>query len=288
MNEMNKLINCKNCDEKYSNELPCCPFCGTRTPLSFLKKCVIMLATFTLIIASVGIVFRFTEKDCQEGKKQPSSSDVNQNLISTESKDSDGFSESNSALENSENEITESKIETPNNQPSNNSATTTSKDESAQNDASTTSKPQEQKPTNQIPQNEISGVQTADITLPIFFDATEGLKTCRDLYRPLSFIILTSGMDGMASDFSEQFNGDYILEIGGNIDKVMIYTYRIRYDFADVSGAKAKFEKHLDDHTEFFNAQLALYKEYSPDVTGIQVIFEHDDSNQTLTLRTFK
>ena len=93
---MNKLINCKNCDEKYSNELPCCPFCGTRTPLSFLKKCVIMLATFTLIIASVGIVFRFTEKDCQEGKKQPSSSDVNQNLISTESKDSDGFSESNS------------------------------------------------------------------------------------------------------------------------------------------------------------------------------------------------
>ena len=265
-----------------------CPFCGTRTSLSFPKRCAIMLATCTLIIAGVGMVFRFTEKDRQEGKKQPSSSDVSQNLISTESKDNDGSPESNSALENSENEITESKIETSNNEPSNNSATTTSKDESEQNNTSTISKPQDQKPTNQIPQNETSGVQTADITLPIFFDATEGLKTCRELYRPLSFIILTSGMDGMASDFSEQFNGDYILEIGGNIDKVMIYTYRIRYDFADVSGAKAKFEKHLDDYTEFFYSQLALYKEYSPDVTGIQVIFEHDDSNQTLTLRTFK
>ena len=288
MNEMNKLINCKNCDEEYSTELPRCPFCGTRTPLSFLKKGVIMLAMCILIMVSVGMFFRFTEKERQEGKKQPSSSDVNQNLIATVPKDSDEFSQSNSTSDNPENEITESPIETSDNKPNNNTTTTIPENESDQDHETTISKPQEQKPTNQIPQNEISGVQTADIKLPIFFDATEGLKTCRDLYRPLSFIILTSGMDGMASDFSEQFNGDYILEIGGNIDKVMIYTYRIRYDFADVSSAKAKFEKHLDDHTEFFYAQLALYKEYSPDVTGIQVIFEHDDSNQTLTLRTFK
>lgn len=276
---MSKWINCKNCNEKYSNELARCPFCDTRRPLSFSKISGTILVISILIIAIVGIVFRFTAKDHTEGESKPSSSDVSLNITSNETKNSDSSTQSNSELEGSRNEITESKTEVSNNKPSSNPSATTSE---------VISKPQEQKPTNQIPQNEINGVKTADITLPAFYDATEGLKHCRDWYRPLSFIFLTNGMDEIVTDYNEQFNGDYILEVGGNIDKVMIYTYRIRFDFVDVSGAKAKFEKHLDDNTEFFHSQLTLYQEYSSDVAGIQVIFEHDESNLTLTSRIFK
>lgn len=285
---MRKWVNCKNCNEKYSNELARCPFCGTLKPSSFLKICVTILVISILIIAIVGIVLRFTEKDHTGGESKPSSSDVIQNITPTESNNSDSSTQSNSELESSKNEITEPKTESSNNKPSSNPSTTTSEVESEKNNTTTINKPQEQKPTNQIPENKINGVKTADIIMPPFYDATEGLKHCRDWYRPLSFICLTSGMDEIVTDYNEQFNGDYILEVGGNIDNVMIYTYRIRFDFEDVSGAKAKFEKHLDDNTEFFNSQLALYKEYLSDVTGILVIFEHDESNLTLTSRIFK
>ena len=275
---MSKWINCKNCNEKYSNDLPRCPFCGTRAPLSALNKCIVILVSSVLIIAIVGIVIGFTKKDHKDEESKSALPDVSQN---SSSNDSDGAVQNNSELDSSKNEITDSKPESSDDKLSNHSATPESED-------ATTSKPQEQKPIKQIPQNTTSGVKTENIALPTFYDATEGLEHCRDWCRPLSFIFLTSEQDGIVSDYNKQFNGDYILEVGGNIDKVMIYTYRIRFDFADVSGAKAKFEKHLDDNTEFFNSQLALYKEYSPDVTGIQVIFEHDDSNQTLTSRIFR
>ena len=278
---MSKWIICKNCNEKYSNDLPRCPFCGTRAPLSALNKCIVILVSSVLIIAIVEIVIGFTKKDHKDEESKSALPDVSQNSSSNESNDSDGAVQSNSELDSSKNEITDSKPESSDDKLSNHSATPESED-------ATTSKPQEQKPIKQIPQNTTSGVKTEDIALPTFYDATEGLEHCRDWCRPLSFIFLTSEMDGIVSDYNKQFNGDYILEVGGNIDKVMIYTYRIRFDFADVSGAKAKFEKYLDDNVEFFNSQLALYKEYSPDVTGIQVIFEHDDSNQTLTSRIFK
>lgn len=281
MNEMSKWINCKNCNEKYSNELPRCPFCGTRAPLSVTNKCIVMLVSSVLIIAMVGIVLGFIKKNNQDGELKSASPDVSQNTSSNESNGSDSVAQSNSEFESSKTEITDSKPESSNDKPSSNTLASDLED-------ATTSKPQEQKLNNQIPQNTTSGVKTENIALPTFYDATEGLEHCRDWCRPLSFIFLTSEQDGIVSDYNKQFNGDYILEVGGNIDKVMIYTYRIRFDFADVSGAKAKFEKHLDDNTEFFNSQLALYKEYSPDVTGIQVIFEHDDSNQTLTSRIFK
>ncbi len=277
--EMRKWINCKNCNEKFSNELARCPFCGTLTPLSVLKICATILVIVVLLIVIVGIVLGFREKDHTGEELKPSSS--------TESENGDSSTQNNSKIESSKNEKGESKTESSNNELSSNPSTTTPEIESEKNNTSTVSKPQEQKPTNRIPEN-LNGIKTADIILPTFYDATEGLKHCRDWYRPLSFIHLTYGMDKMLPDYNEQFNGDYILDIGGNIDKVMIYTYRIRFDFADASSAKVKFEKHLDDNAKFFNSQLALYKEYSPDVTGIMVIFEHDESNLTLTSRTFK
>ena len=286
---MSKWINCKNCNHEYSNELARCPSCGKLTPLSFPKVCGTVLVIAIIIIAIVGIVLGFTEKDYTVGGSKPTSFDINQSSSSTESKDDASSTQDSFKFEISNNDDSQRTTESSNDKPSSNPSTTTSSVENGKTSTSTVTKPPEQKPTNQIPQDEVNGVKTADISLPNFYDATEGLKHCRDWYRPLSFIFLTYGMDEMVMDYNEQFNGDYILEVGGDgIEKKMTYRYRIRFDFADVSGAKAKFEKHLDDNTAFFNSQLALYKEYSPDVTGIQVIFEHDESNQTVASKSFK
>ena len=60
---MSKWINCKNCNHEYSNELARCPSCGKLTPLSFPKVCGTVLVIAIIIIAIVGIVLGFTEKE---------------------------------------------------------------------------------------------------------------------------------------------------------------------------------------------------------------------------------
>ena len=47
-------------------------------------------------------------------------------------------------------------------------------------------------------------------------------------------------------------------------------------------------EKYLDDNTNFIKSQLELYKNTMPEIAGIGVIFEHDESNLDLTSRVFK
>ena len=131
-------------------------------------------------------------------------------------------------------------------------------------------------------------VETADIVLPDFFSANDGLKSCRDQYRPLSFIPLVSGMKNSAYNYNKPFAADYIFELGGDgIEKRLSYIYRVQFSLCDIKSAKEKFQKHIDDNSDFFRKQLALYKEYSSDVTGIEIIFKSDISNQTLASKIF-
>lgn len=265
---MKKWIHCKNCSEKYSSELKRCPFCNTRTPLSLWKKCLITLLILILTIVTVGIVLKSVEKGHEDKK------DSGRDIAPIESHVGDEKEQNDSEVEN---DNTESKTES-----TNDNITVPKPD----NDKPK-SQEQKQEPEPQIPQNEENGVQTADIVLPAFFDATEGLNRCKE-YAPLTYTVLLSCMNKTTSDYNRQFNGDYLLEVGGNTDRIMLYRYRMRFDFADVEGAKAKCEKYLDDNTDVIKSQLALYKKTMPEIVGIMVIFEHDESNLTLTSRTFK
>ena len=61
----------------------------------------------------------------------------------------------------------------------------------------------------------------------------------------------------------------------------------VRFGLCDVKSAKEKIQKHINDNSDFFRNQLALYKEYSSDVTGIEIVFKSDISNQTLASKIF-
>lgn len=266
---MKKWINCKNCSERYSSELKKCPFCDTRTPLCLWKKCVLILIILILVVVCGKIVFSMIEKVY---KKPPKEEQTHLYTESTESEDvvQDEPDANGDTDDQNKSETEKNDSKAP--------ATKVENDES---------KSQEQKSENQIPQDEVKGVKTEDIVLPDFFDAAEGLNHCKE-YAPLSYVVLLSCMNKAVSGYNSQFDGEYLLEVGGNTDRIMIYTYRMRFDFADVNGAKAKCEKYLDNNTDFIQSQLTLYKKTMPEIKGIMVIFEHDDSNLTLTSRTFK
>ena len=95
-------------------------------------------------------------------------------------------------------------------------------------------------------------------------------------------------MKNSAYNYNKPFAADYIFELGGDgIEKRLSYIYRVQFSLCDIKSAKEKFQKHIDDNSDFFRKQLTLYKEYSSDVTGIEIIFKSDISNQTLASEIF-
>ena len=275
-----KWITCKSCNHEYSNELQRCPSCGKSAPLSLSRALGAVSIAAVAVIAVSGIILGFTEKkhtDIQS-KQAVNSSAVSAHPTAVSSQ-SDSKQESPN-IESSMPSYTQSSSEKTSVIPSASAISAVS--------SRTSASASGQDPMSQAPQSNVRAVETADIILPDFFDAEEGLKSCRDQYRPLSFIPLVSGMKNSAYNYNKPFADDYIFELGGDgIEKRLSYIYRVRFGLCDVKSAKEKFQKHINDNSDFFMKQLALYKEYSSDVTGIEVIFKSDISNQTLASKIF-
>ena len=274
-----KWITCKSCNHEYSNELQRCPSCGKSAPLSLSRTLGAVSIAAVAVIAVSGIILGFTEKKHTDIQSKPAVSSAAVSAHPTASSQSDSRHESTN-------------IESPIPSFSQSSSEKTSAIPSASAISAVSSRTKtsasEQSSTSQAPQSNVRAVETADIILPDFFDAEEGLKSCRDQYRPLSFIPLVSDMKNSAYNYNKPFADDYIFELGGDgIEKRLSYIYRVRFSLCDVKSAKEKFQKHINDNSDFFRKQLALYKEYSPDVTGIEIIFKSDISNQTLSSKIF-
>lgn len=274
-----KWITCKSCNHEYSNELQRCPSCGKSAPLSLSRALGAVSIAAVAVIAVSGIILGFTEKKHTDIQSKQAVSSAAVSAHPTASSQSDSKQES-------------ANIESPISSFSQSSSEKTSAIHSASAisavSSRTSASASEQSSTSQAPQSNVRAVETADIILPDFFDAEEGLKSCRDQYRPLSFIPLVSGMKNSAYNYNKPFIDDYIFNIEGDgIEKRLSYIYRVRFGLCDVKSAKEKFQKHIDDNSDFFRKQLALYKEYSSDVTGIEIIFKSDISNQTLASEIF-
>ena len=274
-----KWITCKSCNHEYSNELQRCPSCGRSAPLSLSKALGAVSIAAVAVIAVSGIILGFTEKKHTDIQSKQAVSSAAVSAHPTASSQSDSKQESPN-------------IESPIPSFSQSSSEKTSAIPSASAISAVSSRTKtsasEQSSTSQAPQSNVRAVETADIILPDFFDAEEGLKSCRDQYRPLSFIPLVSGMKNSAYNYNKPFAADYIFELGGDgIEKRLSYIYRVQFSLCDIKSAKEKFQKHIDDNSDFFRKQLALYKEYSSDVTGIEIIFKSDISNQTLASKIF-
>lgn len=274
-----KWITCKSCNHEYSNELQRCPSCGKSAPLSLSKALGAVSIAAVAVIAVSGIILGFTEKKHTDIQSKQAVSSAAVSAHPTASSQSDSKQESTN-IESPIPSFSQSSSEKTSAIPSASAI-------SAVSIRTETSAP-EQSSTGQAPQSNVRTVETADIILPDFFDAEEGLKSCRDQYRPLSFIPLVSGMKNSAYNYNKPFADDYIFELGGDgIEKRLSYIYRVRFGLCDVKSAKEKFQKHINDNSDFFRKQLALYKEYSSDVTGIEIIFKSDISNQTLASEIF-
>ncbi len=274
-----KWITCKSCNHEYSNELQRCPSCGKSAPLSLSRALGAVSIAAVAVIAVSGIILGFTEKKHTDIQSKQAVSSAAVLAHPTASSQSDSKQESTN-IESPIPSLSQSSSEKTSAIPSASAI-------SAVSSRTETSAP-EQGPTSQAPQSNVRAVETADIVLPDFFDAEEGLKSCRDQYRPLSFIPLVSGMKNSAYNYNKPFADDYIFELGGDgIEKRLSYIYRVQFSLCDVKSAKEKFQKHIDDNSDFFRKQLALYKEYSSDVTGIEIIFKSDISNQTLASKIF-
>lgn len=274
-----KWITCKSCNHEYSNELQRCPSCGRSAPLSLSKALGAVSIAAVAVIAVSGIILGFTEKKHTDIQSKQAVSSAAVSAHPTASSQSDSKQKSTN-------------IESPIPSFSQSSSEKTSAIHSASAISAVSSRTEtsapEQGSTSQAPQSNVRAVETADIVLPDFFDAEEGLKSCRDQYRPLSFIPLVSGMKNSAYNYNKPFADDYIFELGGDgIEKRLSYVYRVQFSLCDVKSAKEKFQKHIDDNSDFFRKQLALYKEYSSDVTGIEIVFKSDISNQIFASKIF-
>lgn len=274
-----KWITCKNCNHEYSNELQRCPSCGKSAPLSLSRALGAVSIAAVAVIAVSGIILGFTEKKHTEPEAPQAASSSAVSAHPAASSQSDSRHESPN-IESSILSFSQSSSEKTSVIPSASAISAVS--------SRTETSASEQSSTSQAPQSNVRAVETADIILPDFFDAEEGLKSCRDQYRPLSFIPLVSGMKNSAYNYNKPFADDYIFELGGDgIEKRLSYIYRVRFGLCDVKSAKEKFQKHIDDNSDFFRKQLALYKEYSSDVTGIEIIFKSDISNQIFASEIF-
>lgn len=274
-----KWITCKSCNHEYSNELQRCPSCGKSAPLSLSRALGAVSIAAVAVIAVSGIILGFTEKKHTDIQSKQAVSSAAVSAHPTTS------SQSASKQESTNIEIPIPSFSQSSSEKT--SAIPSASAISAVNSRTETSAP-EQSSTGQAPQSNVRAVETADIVLPDFFSANDGLKSCRDQYRPLSFIPLVSGMKNSAYNYNKPFAADYIFELGGDgIEKRLSYIYRVQFSLCDIKSAKKKFQKHIDDNSDFFRKQLALYKEYSSDVTGIEIIFKSDISNQTLASKIF-
>lgn len=274
-----KWITCKSCNQEYSNELQRCPSCGKSAPLSLSRALGAVSIAAVAVIAVSGIILGFTEKKHTDIQSKQAESSAAVSAHPTASSQSDSKQESTN-IESPIPSFSQSSSEKTSAIPSASAI-------SAVSSCTETSAP-EQSSTSQAPQSNVRAVETADIVLPDFFSANDGLKSCRDQYRPLSFIPLVSGMKNSAYNYNKPFTADYIFELGGDgIEKRLSYIYRVQFSLCDIKSAKEKFQKHIDDNSDFFRKQLALYKEYSSDVTGIEIIFKSDISNQTLASKIF-
>ena len=274
-----KWITCKSCNHEYSNELQRCPSCGKSAPLSLSRALGAVSIAAVAVIAVSGIILGFTEKKHTDIQSKQAVSSAAESAHPTASSRSDSKQESTN-IESPIPSFSQSSSEKTSAIPSASAI-------SAVSSRTETSAP-EQGSTSQAPQSNVRAVETADIVLPDFFSANDGLKSCRDQYRPLSFIPLVSGMKNSAYNYNKPFAADYIFELGGDgIEKRLSYIYRVQFSLCDIKSAKEKFQKHIDDNSDFFRKQLALYKEYSSDVTGIEIIFKSDISNQTLASKIF-
>lgn len=274
-----KWITCKSCNHEYSNELRRCPSCGKSAPLSFSRALGAVSIAAVAVIAVSGIILGFTEKKHTDIQSKQATSSAAVSAHPTASSQSDSRHESPN-IESSMPSYTQSSSEKTSAIPSASAISAVS--------SRTSASAPGQSSTGQAPQSNVRAVETADIVLPDFFSANDGLKSCRDQYRPLSFIPLVSGMKNSAYNYNKPFAADYIFELGGDgIEKRLSYIYRVQFSLCDIKSAKEKIQKHIDDNSDFFRKQLALYKEYSSDVTGIEIIFKSDISNQTLASKIF-
>lgn len=274
-----KWITCKSCNHEYSNELQRCPSCGRSAPLSLSKALGAVSIAAVAVIAVSGIILGFTEKKHTDIQSKQAVSSAAVSAHPTASSQSDSKQESPN-IESPIPSFSQSSSEKTSAIPSASAISAVS--------SRTSASAPGQDPMSQAPQSNVRAVETANIVLPDFFDAEDGLKSCRDQYRPLSFISLVSGMKNSAYNYNKPFAADYIFELGGDgIEKRLSYIYRVQFSLCDIKSAKEKFQKHIDDNSDFFRKQLALYKEYSSDVTGIEIIFKSDISNQTLASKIF-
>lgn len=274
-----KWITCKSCNHEYSNELQRCPSCGKSAPLSLSRVLGAVSIAAVAVIAVSGIILGFTEKKHTDIQSKQAVSSAAVSAHPTASSQSDSKQESTN-IESPIPSLSQSSSEKTSAIPSASAISAVS--------SRTSASAPGQDPMSQAPQSNASAIKTADIILPDFFDAEEGLKSCRDQYRPLSFIPLVSGMKNSAYNYNKPFAADYIFELGGDgIEKRLSYIYRVQFSLCDIKSAKEKFQKHIDDNSDFFRKQLALYKEYSSDVTGVEIIFKSDISNQTLASKIF-
>ena len=265
-----KWITCKSCNHEYSNELQRCPSCGKSAPLSLSKALGAVSIAAVAVIAVSGIILGFTEKKHTDIQSKQAVSSAAVSAHPTASSQSDSKQESTN-IESPIPSFSQSSSEKTSTIPSASAI-------SAVSSRTETSAP-EQGSSSQAPQSNVRAVETADIVLPDFFDAEDGLKSCRDQYRPLSFIPLVSGMKNSAYNYNKPFAADYIFELGGDgIEKRLSYIYRVQFSLCDIKSAKEKFQKHIDDNSDFFRKQLALY---------IEIIFKSDISNQTLASEIF-
>ena len=274
-----KWITCKSCNHEYSNELQRCPSCGKSAPLSLSRALGAVSIAAVAVIAVSGIILGFTEKKHTDIQSKQAVSSAAVSAHPTASSQSDSKQESPN-IESPIPSFSQSSSEKTSAIPSASAISAVS--------SRTSASAPGQDPMSQAPQSNVRAVETANIVLPDFFDAEDGLKSCRDQYRPLSFIPLVSGMKNSAYNYNKPFAADYIFELGGDgIEKRLSYIYRVQFSLCDIKSAKEKFQKHIDDNSDFFRKQLALYKEYSSDVTGIEIIFKSDISYQTLASKIF-
>lgn len=229
-----KWITCKSCNHEYSNELQRCPSCGKSAPLSLSRALGAVSIAAVAVIAVSGIILGFTEKKHTDIQSKQAVNSAAVSAHPTASSQSDSKQESTN-IESPIPSLSQSSSEKTSAIPSASAI-------SAVSSRTETSAP-EQSSTSQTPQSNVRAVETADIVLPDFFSANDGLKSCRDQYRPLSFIPLVSGMKNSAYNYNKPFAADYIFELGGDgIEKRLSYIYRVQFSLCDIKSAKEKFQ----------------------------------------------
>lgn len=174
-----KWITCKSCNHEYSNELQRCPSCGKSAPLSLSRALGAVSIAAVAVIAVSGIILGFTEKKHTDIQSKQAVSSAAVSAHPTASSQSDSKQESTN-------------IESPIPSLSQSSSEKTSAIPSASAISAVSSRTETRtraKLNESSAASNVRAVETADIVLPDFFSANDGLKSCRDQYRPLPLFL---------------------------------------------------------------------------------------------------